>query len=61
LRQNVTGLRKQPGSGGNHLAGGRANICHEGKVGLAVLSAAANGERDPNKLRNAALLEEMDV
>ena len=26
-----------------------------------ILSAAAKGERDPNKLRNAALLEEVDV
>jgi len=33
------------------------------KVTLAsrILAAAAKGERDPNKLRIAALLEEMDV
>jgi hypothetical protein len=31
------------------------------KLATRILSAAAKGERDPNKLRNAALLEEVDV
>lgn len=31
------------------------------KLASRILAAAANGERDPNKLRIAALLEEMDV
>ena len=31
------------------------------KFASRILAAAAKGERDPNKLRIAALLEEMDV
>jgi hypothetical protein len=31
------------------------------KLASRILAAAAKGERDPNKLRIAALLEEMDV
>ena len=31
------------------------------KLATRILSAAAKGERDPNKLRIAAFLEEMDV
>jgi hypothetical protein len=31
------------------------------KLASRILEAAAKGERDPNKLRIAALLEEMDV
>jgi hypothetical protein len=31
------------------------------KLASRILAAAANGERDPNKLRIAALLEERDV
>jgi hypothetical protein len=31
------------------------------KLASRILSAAAKGERDPNKLRIAAFLEEMDV
>jgi hypothetical protein len=31
------------------------------KLASRILAAAATGERDPNKLRIAALLEEMDV
>ena len=31
------------------------------KLASPILAAAAKGERDPNKLRIAALLEEMDV
>ena len=31
------------------------------KLATRILSAAANGERDPNKLRIAAFLDEMDV
>lgn len=31
------------------------------KLASRILAAAAKGERDPNKLRVAALLEEMDV
>jgi hypothetical protein len=38
-----------------------AIILPEAERTSAILSAAAKGERDPNKLRNAALLEEMDV
>jgi len=31
------------------------------KLASRILAAAVKGERDPNKLRIAALLEEMDV
>jgi hypothetical protein len=31
------------------------------KLASRILAAATKGERDPNKLRIAALLEEMDV
>ena len=31
------------------------------KLASCILAAAAKGERDPNRLRIAALLEEMDV
>jgi hypothetical protein len=31
------------------------------KLASRILAAAAKGERDPNRLRIAALLEEMDV
>jgi hypothetical protein len=31
------------------------------KLASRILAAAAKGERDPNKLRIAALLEEVDV
>jgi hypothetical protein len=31
------------------------------KLASRILAAAAKGERDPNKLRIAALLEEMDA
>jgi hypothetical protein len=31
------------------------------KLASRILAAAAKGERDPNKLRIVALLEEMDV
>jgi len=31
------------------------------KLASRILEAAANGERDPNKLRIAALVETMDV
>jgi hypothetical protein len=31
------------------------------KLASRILAAAAKGERDPNKLRIAALLDEMDV
>ena len=36
-------------------------LAMKAKLASRILAAAAKGERDPNKLRIAALLEEMDV
>ena len=40
---------------------GMRTAAMKAKLASRILAAAAKGERDPNKLRTAALLEEMDV